>query len=119
MVRIVAASSKVVVMAEKARELLRSVYQVPIDKIEVVAHGIPDVGEILVAARHPLADEPHVVVSDRIRHDELGSLAHLQPRQHELRGAGGAGPRRPRVGGNGSIGLLDCFRLGQPFLLVG
>ncbi|MFL6814847.1 MAG: glycosyltransferase family 4 protein [Bradyrhizobium sp.] len=42
MVRIVAASSKVVVMAEKARELLRSVYQVPIDKIEVVAHGIPD-----------------------------------------------------------------------------
>src|SRR5437764_1411606 len=42
MVRIVAASSKVVVMAKKARELLRSVYQVPIDKIEVVAHGIPD-----------------------------------------------------------------------------
>jgi len=41
--RIVEASSKVVVMAKKARELLRSVYQVPDDKIEVIAHGIPDV----------------------------------------------------------------------------
>ena len=30
-------------MAEKGRELLRSVYQVPDDKIEVIAHGIPDV----------------------------------------------------------------------------
>ena len=43
MERIVAASSKVVVMANKARELLRSVYQVPDEKIEVIAHGIPDV----------------------------------------------------------------------------
>ena len=42
MERIVAASSKVVVMANKGRELLRSVYQVPDDKIEVIAHGIPD-----------------------------------------------------------------------------
>jgi glycosyltransferase involved in cell wall biosynthesis len=41
--RIVDASSKVVVMANKGRELLRSVYQVPDDKIEVIAHGIPDV----------------------------------------------------------------------------
>src|SRR6202043_2877798 len=41
--RIVEASSKVVVMARKGRELLRSVYQVPDDKIEVIAHGIPDV----------------------------------------------------------------------------
>ena len=40
---IVDASSKVVVMANKGRELLRSVYQVPDDKIEVIAHGIPDV----------------------------------------------------------------------------
>ena len=40
--RIVEASSKIVVMAEKGRELLRSVYQVPDDKIEVIAHGIPD-----------------------------------------------------------------------------
>ena len=44
MERIVAASAKVVVMANKAHELLRSVYQVPEDKIEVIAHGIPDVG---------------------------------------------------------------------------
>ncbi len=41
--RIVEASAKVVVMANKGRELLRSVYQVPDDKIEVIAHGIPDV----------------------------------------------------------------------------
>jgi glycosyltransferase involved in cell wall biosynthesis len=40
---IIEASSKVVVMAKKGRELLRSVYQVPDDKIEVIAHGIPDV----------------------------------------------------------------------------
>ena len=40
--RIVEASSRVVVMAEKGRELLRSVYRVPADKIEVIAHGIPD-----------------------------------------------------------------------------
>ena len=40
--RIVEASSKVVVMASKGSELLRSVYQVSDDKIEVIAHGIPD-----------------------------------------------------------------------------
>jgi glycosyltransferase involved in cell wall biosynthesis len=40
---IVEASSKIVVMAQKARDLLRSVYHVPDDKIEVIAHGIPDV----------------------------------------------------------------------------
>jgi len=43
MERIVEASSKVVVMANKGRELLRSVYQVQDEKIEVIAHGIPDV----------------------------------------------------------------------------
>jgi glycosyltransferase involved in cell wall biosynthesis len=43
MERIVDASAKVVVMANKARDLLRSVYLVPDDKIEVIAHGIPDV----------------------------------------------------------------------------
>ncbi len=43
MERIAEASSKIVVMANKGRELLRSVYQVPEDKIEVIAHGIPDV----------------------------------------------------------------------------
>ena len=43
MERIVEVSSKIVVMANKARDLLRAVYQVPEDKIEVIAHGIPDV----------------------------------------------------------------------------
>jgi glycosyltransferase involved in cell wall biosynthesis len=41
--RIVEASTKVVVMAHKGHELLRDVYLVPDDKIEVIAHGIPDV----------------------------------------------------------------------------
>ena len=39
---IVDVSAKVIVMAEKGRELLRSVYDVPADRIEVIAHGIPD-----------------------------------------------------------------------------
>jgi glycosyltransferase involved in cell wall biosynthesis len=43
MERVVDASSTIVVMANKGRELLRSVYQVPDDKIEVIAHGIPNV----------------------------------------------------------------------------
>src|SRR5450755_3302473 len=43
MQRIVEASSKVIVMAKKGRELLRTVYQVADDKIEVIPHGIPDV----------------------------------------------------------------------------
>jgi glycosyltransferase involved in cell wall biosynthesis len=42
LLRIVEASAKVIVMAKMARDLLRSVYQVPDDKIEVIAHGIPD-----------------------------------------------------------------------------
>src|SRR5258708_616726 len=40
--RIIDVSSRVVVMAEKGRELLRTVYRVPADKIEVIAHGTPD-----------------------------------------------------------------------------
>lgn len=40
---IVEASSKVIVMAKMARDLLRSIYEVPDDKIEIIAHGIPDV----------------------------------------------------------------------------
>jgi glycosyltransferase involved in cell wall biosynthesis len=36
------ASSRVIVMAEKGRELLGTVYDVPADKIEVIPHGIPD-----------------------------------------------------------------------------
>lgn len=42
MERIVDASARVVVMAEKGRDLLRTVYRLPADKIEVIAHGIPD-----------------------------------------------------------------------------
>jgi glycosyltransferase involved in cell wall biosynthesis len=38
----IARSTKVVVMAEKGRELLRSAYAVPPQKIEVIPHGIPD-----------------------------------------------------------------------------
>jgi len=40
--QIVGVSSKVVVMAEKGRELLRTVNRVPAEKIEVIPHGIPD-----------------------------------------------------------------------------
>jgi hypothetical protein len=41
--RIVAISARVVVMAEKGRELLQKVYDVPADKIEVIPHDIPDI----------------------------------------------------------------------------
>ena len=40
--RILDASSKIVVMAEKGRELLTSVHDVPARKIELIPHGIPD-----------------------------------------------------------------------------
>ena len=40
--QIIDASAKIVVMAEKGRELLRSVHDVPARKIEVIPHGIPD-----------------------------------------------------------------------------
>jgi glycosyltransferase involved in cell wall biosynthesis len=39
---VIDASSRVIVMAEKARELLRGTYGVAVDKIDVIAHGIPD-----------------------------------------------------------------------------
>jgi glycosyltransferase involved in cell wall biosynthesis len=35
-------STKIIVMAEKGRELLRSLYDVPAPMIEVIPHGIPD-----------------------------------------------------------------------------
>ena len=40
--QIIDASTKIVVMSEKGRELLRSVHDVPARKIEVIPHGIPD-----------------------------------------------------------------------------
>jgi glycosyltransferase involved in cell wall biosynthesis len=39
---IVDVSTTVIVMAEKARELLRTVYDFPLEKIRVIPHGIPD-----------------------------------------------------------------------------
>ncbi len=39
---VIGASSKVIVMAEKGRDMLRTVWTVPADKIEVIPHGIPD-----------------------------------------------------------------------------
>ncbi len=41
--RTIAVSSRVIVMAEKGAELLRSVYHVPSEKIEIIPHGTPDV----------------------------------------------------------------------------
>ena len=40
--QVIDASTKIVVMAEKGREFLRSVHDVPARKIEVIPHGIPD-----------------------------------------------------------------------------
>ena len=40
--KIIARSAKMVVMAKKGRELLRSVYDASLQKIEVIPHGIPD-----------------------------------------------------------------------------
>lgn len=40
--QIIDASTKLIVMAEKGRELLRSVYDVSPGKIEVIPHGIPE-----------------------------------------------------------------------------
>jgi glycosyltransferase involved in cell wall biosynthesis len=40
--QIIEASTKIVVMADKGRQLLRSVHGVPAHKIEVIPHGIPE-----------------------------------------------------------------------------
>jgi glycosyltransferase involved in cell wall biosynthesis len=39
---IIDCSSKIVVMSEKGYQILRSVHDVPVDKMEIIAHGIPD-----------------------------------------------------------------------------
>jgi glycosyltransferase involved in cell wall biosynthesis len=39
---IIDTSSKIVVMSEKGRQLLRSVHEVPLGKVEIIPHGIPD-----------------------------------------------------------------------------
>jgi glycosyltransferase involved in cell wall biosynthesis len=40
--QIIDVSAKVVVMSKKGRDMLRSVYRVPAEKIELIPHGIPD-----------------------------------------------------------------------------
>ncbi len=42
MQRIIDTSSKIIVMSEKGQQLLRSVHDVPADKVEIIPHGIPD-----------------------------------------------------------------------------
>ena len=51
--RVVDASSRIVVMAEKGRKLLRTVYRVPAEKIEVIPHGIPDFAFVEPTRRRP------------------------------------------------------------------
>lgn len=43
LMKIIDMSTKVVVMAEMGRSLLQHVYGVPMEKIEVIPHGIPDI----------------------------------------------------------------------------
>ncbi len=42
MCQIIERSAKVIVMAEKGRELLQTVYRTPANKLEVIPHGIPE-----------------------------------------------------------------------------
>jgi glycosyltransferase involved in cell wall biosynthesis len=41
---VIALSTRLVVMAERGRQILQDVYDVPFAKIDVIPHGIPDVG---------------------------------------------------------------------------
>lgn len=41
---IISLSTRVVVMAERGRKMLQVIYEAPIEKIDLIAHGIPDVG---------------------------------------------------------------------------
>jgi glycosyltransferase involved in cell wall biosynthesis len=43
MQELIAYSSRLVVMTERGRDILREVYQAPLAKIDLIAHGIPDV----------------------------------------------------------------------------
>jgi glycosyltransferase involved in cell wall biosynthesis len=44
MQELISLSTRLVVMTERGREMLRDVYQAPPAKIDLIAHGIPDVG---------------------------------------------------------------------------
>jgi glycosyltransferase involved in cell wall biosynthesis len=41
---LISLSTRVVVMAERGRQMLQDIYEVPPPKIDLIAHGIPDVG---------------------------------------------------------------------------
>lgn len=41
---LISLSTRIVVMAERGRKMLQDIYRVPFDKIDVIPHGIPDVG---------------------------------------------------------------------------
>src|SRR5579871_5331195 len=44
MQELISLSTRVVVMVERGREMLQETYQAPLAKIDLIAHGIPDVG---------------------------------------------------------------------------
>jgi glycosyltransferase involved in cell wall biosynthesis len=44
MQEIISLSTRVVVMAERGRQMLQDIYEAPPSKIDLIAHGIPDVG---------------------------------------------------------------------------
>lgn len=72
-VRISDISSKVVVMAEKGRELLRTVYQVADEKIEVIAHGIPEFAFVEpdeAKARRGFSDRPVILTFGLLSHNK-------------------------------------------------
>ncbi len=77
---VVRLSTRLVVMAEKGRELLRNLYDAPEDKIDVIPHGIPDVpfadphffkDEFGVAGKHVLLTfgllSPNKGIEDALR----------------------------------------------------
>src|SRR5690606_11741344 len=55
-------AQRVVVMAEQAVELLQQVYDVASDKIEMIPHGVPDIGYERVAVRRELGLEDKKVL---------------------------------------------------------
>lgn len=71
--RIVEVSSKIVVMAEKGRELLRLVYQVPDEKIEVIPHGIPDFAFVepdVAKAKHGFSNRAVILTFGLLSHNK-------------------------------------------------
>ena len=70
--RIADVSSRLVVMAEKGRELLRTVYRVPAEKIEVIAHG----------TRRDRAGEGQVGLQQQNRHSDVRTA--LSEQRHRI-----------------------------------